>query len=251
MPFTFSHPAILIPFKYLNKNYFSITGLVMGSMVPDFYFLLQMRTSDNFSHVGYGILLLNLPLAILMCLIFHNIIKQPLVTSLPNILQKKCMPYYNEKWNHYLLLNAWKVVLSIVIGVFTHLFWDGFTHEDGFFVRRIDALKQSVLGLPAYEVAQYFFSILGLLLLLNFIKNIPTQYSHSRGSLQLGFWISWVILSVGILAMRCILIPMTVLPDDIILSVLGSMIYGLLLNAVVYKWKNIWMRCWIPIQKMV
>ena len=251
MPFTFSHPAILLPLRFLNKNYFSITGLIMGSMVPDFYFLLQMRTSDNFSHEGYGILLLNLPLAIVLCVIFHNIVKQPLVASLPNVLQKKCMPFYSEKWNHYFLLNSWKVLLSIVIGVFSHLFWDSFTHSDGYFVEHIAYLNHEVLSVPMYELAQYLFSILGLVMIVRFVRNIPTQYSQSRGRFQLSFWISFVIIAISIFVLRFVFLPVVLLPDDIILSAFGSLIYALLLNSIVFRWKSYWMKCWIPIQKMV
>ncbi|WP_113654854.1 DUF4184 family protein, partial [Pedobacter namyangjuensis] len=30
MPFTFSHPAIVLPLTYLPKKWFSLTGLVIG-----------------------------------------------------------------------------------------------------------------------------------------------------------------------------------------------------------------------------
>ncbi|WP_240482010.1 DUF4184 family protein [Flavobacterium psychrophilum] len=41
MPFTFSHPAIILPLRYLPRQWFSLTGLIIGSLTPDFeYFWL-------------------------------------------------------------------------------------------------------------------------------------------------------------------------------------------------------------------
>ena len=48
MPFTFSHPAAVLPLRLLPRHWFSLTGLVIGSMVPDFeYFLRSMRLTVN------------------------------------------------------------------------------------------------------------------------------------------------------------------------------------------------------------
>lgn len=41
MPFTFSHPAIILPLSYLPKKWFSLTGLIIGSLIPDFEYLLE------------------------------------------------------------------------------------------------------------------------------------------------------------------------------------------------------------------
>ena len=35
MPFTFSHPAIILPLAKINAKYISLTALVAGSMAPD------------------------------------------------------------------------------------------------------------------------------------------------------------------------------------------------------------------------
>ena len=36
MPFTFSYPAIVLPLTYLPRRWFSLTGLIIGSLTPDF-----------------------------------------------------------------------------------------------------------------------------------------------------------------------------------------------------------------------
>ncbi len=50
MPFTFSHPAIILPLKYLPQNWFSLTGLIIGSLTRDFEYFIRMKVRSNYSH---------------------------------------------------------------------------------------------------------------------------------------------------------------------------------------------------------
>ena len=36
MPFTFAHPAAVLPFAKKHSSYISVTALILGSMAPDF-----------------------------------------------------------------------------------------------------------------------------------------------------------------------------------------------------------------------
>ena len=77
MPFTFSHPAILLPF--VKRKKISITGLVIGSMAPDLEFFFRMRTQSEISHTFHGLLLIDVPLAIIITLLFHGLLKKTLL----------------------------------------------------------------------------------------------------------------------------------------------------------------------------
>jgi hypothetical protein len=50
MPFTFSHPALILPLTRLPKRWVSATGLVIGSIVPDFEKFLKMNDGNTYSH---------------------------------------------------------------------------------------------------------------------------------------------------------------------------------------------------------
>ncbi|HMG06875.1 MAG TPA: DUF4184 family protein, partial [Mucilaginibacter sp.] len=50
---TFAHPAIVLSFKYFPKRWFSKTGLVIGSMAPDFEYFIRLRVK-----AGLGFILL-------------------------------------------------------------------------------------------------------------------------------------------------------------------------------------------------
>ena len=53
MPFTFSHPAVILPATYLDKKYYCLSALIIGSMTPDFEYFIRMRdfsARENFTH---------------------------------------------------------------------------------------------------------------------------------------------------------------------------------------------------------
>lgn len=42
MPFTFAHPAAVLPFSKKQVNYISVTALILGSMAPDFEYFYTL-----------------------------------------------------------------------------------------------------------------------------------------------------------------------------------------------------------------
>ncbi|HYM92834.1 MAG TPA: DUF4184 family protein, partial [Chitinophagaceae bacterium] len=79
MPFTFSHPAAVLPLNYVSKKYVSLTGLVIGSMTPDFEYFLRMRDRSYYSHTWKGVLWFDLPLAIILASIYHGMVRDVLI----------------------------------------------------------------------------------------------------------------------------------------------------------------------------
>ncbi len=123
MPFTFSHPAIVLPLKNIFGKWVSLTGLIIGSLTPDFEYFIRMKIQSSYSHTITGTLWFNLPLGILLCFAFHNIVKRPLIENTPNFIQSRMTIKQN-----------WIIVsLSIIIGAYSHIFWDSFTHSNTFF----------------------------------------------------------------------------------------------------------------------
>jgi hypothetical protein len=55
MPFTFAHPAVVLPGGYLPKQWLSLTGLVVGSRTPDFEYFFRWRVLSLYSHTLAGI----------------------------------------------------------------------------------------------------------------------------------------------------------------------------------------------------
>ena len=89
MPFTFSHPAIVLPLTYLPKRLYSLTGLVIGSLTPDFEYFIRMKVQSNYSHTPAGIFWFNVPLGFLLAIIYHNLMRNCLISNLPNALEAR------------------------------------------------------------------------------------------------------------------------------------------------------------------
>lgn len=197
MPFTFSHPAILIPLRFLPKNWFSITGLIVGSLIPDFEYFIRLRLKSDHSHTLFGLLWFDIPVSILICFIFHLIVRKKLIENLPNFLKSRFWDYRNFDWITYFSKNWYKVIISILIGSLSHIFWDSFTHEHGFFVEKINFLNNTIIvqeiKFPVYKLLQKLSTFIGGLSILIFILSLPKNKFYNKQNI-IYFWLLVLIL---------------------------------------------------------
>ncbi len=168
MPFTFSHPAAVVP---LRRTQLIFSALVIGSMAPDVESFLHLTTHVNFSHTFPGVFLFCLPAGLCLYFLFHRVLKHPLLMLLPGRHQARLFPlvhsHTQQRFNASCLFN---VFLSLLLGTFTHVVWDAFTHEYGWFVLRIPALQMTALhtahrDVRVYTILQHGSSVVGLVLL--------------------------------------------------------------------------------------
>lgn len=193
MPFTLSHPAVILPFRYIGKKYFSTTGLVIGSIIPDFEYFLRMENKSLYSHTLPGVFYFDLPLALLVGFIFHNLVKRPLITNMPYALFTRFISYYDFNWNRF-ARRKWLVVLtSILVGTFTHLIADRITHKSSNIVSSVPGLieSQDFIDSPnsIYRVIQVTFSVIGLGLCFLSIWQLPPVKSVSYHKPDGRYWI--------------------------------------------------------------
>ncbi|MBA2937416.1 DUF4184 family protein [Paenibacillus sp. CGMCC 1.16610] len=129
MPFTFAHPTYAFPIKLISPRWLSTTGLVLGSMAPDFEYFLALEPHQVIGHSFAGLFLQGIPLCLLFAYLFHFYVKESLVLHLPSIL--------NINRRGYDLLSSWRLrtfsdwfvyVLSVIIGFLSHITLDAFTH---------------------------------------------------------------------------------------------------------------------------
>jgi hypothetical protein len=170
MPFTFSHPAIILPLTSSKRAWLSATGLIIGSMTPDFEYFIRMKVQSDFSHTLPGLLWFDLPLGLVLTFIYHSIVRNSLIDNSPTFLRKRLSEYKTFDWTKY-FTNRWLIVgISILIGSASHLLWDSFTHEHGFFVERFSIFKLPVdlgiLTVPFFKVVQHLSSLIGGLIIV-------------------------------------------------------------------------------------
>ena len=205
MPFTFSHPAIVLPLTYLPRKWFSLTGLVIGSLTPDFEYFLRMKIESIYSHTIPGLFWFDLPSGLLISFVFHNIIRNSLFNNLPNILKSRVSIFTKFDWNKHFSNNWFVVLISILIGAVSHLFWDGFTHNHGFFVEIIPGLSNTIeifgKQILILKILQHLSSIFGgLVIAFGFLK--LHSDNNVKGQLNLKYWSILIALTLLILSLR-------------------------------------------------
>jgi hypothetical protein len=194
MPFTASHPAIILPLL-LTPRYFSLTGLVIGSMAPDFEYFLRMKPQAVHGHTVAGLFYFDLPLALLLTFLFHNVVRNALIENLPIFFKSRFINAWKFDWNIY-FKQKWLIVLcSIIIGSASHLFWDGFTHKTGFFISHNLELLQTVsiggVNFPYYNILQHISTLVGAIVIMVTIFNMP-RFDVAIDSI----WKYWTIVCV-------------------------------------------------------
>ncbi|MEJ2003760.1 MAG: DUF4184 family protein [Cyclobacteriaceae bacterium] len=240
MPFTLSHTIAVLP--AVQRKWFSATGLIIGSMVPDFEYFFRLKVLGLYGHKVAGMFWFDLPLAILLAYAFHYLVKPVLLPNLPMTLQRKWRISEGFDWHSYVMRNLPVILFSIIIGTSTHLLWDAFTHNNTVIVQSIPALRQQVdLGFeeyPAWHLLQQFSSGIGLIVLILYIIRMPDEGKTEKP--RLIFWILLGTLVSLIMSWRLYEIS----GEEIIkighLAVvgMGATLYSLLFLSVIVKLKN-------------
>lgn len=207
MPFTFSHPAITLPLTYLPKRFWSLTGLIAGSVAPDFEYFIRFRPEGHYSHTIDGMFWFDLPMALSLAFIFHLVVRDPLISSLPGWFSRRLNCYSGFDWKND-FVKRWPVVLlSLLIGIFSHLFWDAFTHGTGWFVTHFLFLQTNfrIVGydVPLYHILQHSNSVLGALVILYAIRKLPEN--AGSGKFDLRYWGIAVLTMLVVIGMGALL----------------------------------------------
>lgn len=205
MPFTFSHPAAILPAILLPKRYYSFTGLIAGSVVPDFEYFLRVSVYSDYSHTFSGILWFNMPLAFIIAWLYHEVVRNPLIGSLPKFFRMRLQAFATFDWKAYVRMNWLTVLVSIAFGAATHLLWDSFTHQEGYFARNIPALTNNydILGYSTagFHLAQHMSTLFGAAILLLYIYKLPLT-QDSLVSNYTGYWWGVVFITVSFIVLK-------------------------------------------------
>ncbi len=197
MPFTFAHPALILPIRYLPRSWFSFTGLIIGSIVPDLEYIIN--GTRTFSHAYYAILWFHLPVAVIVAFLFHNILRDKLISRLPAFMLSRFTRFEGFDWNGYFKKNIGIVIVSIILGAFTHLFWDSFTNASGYFVEKFPVLQEIVTAMgtpvPLYVLVWNVSSLAGMLAFVIAIYFLPKQSKKRKYSI-IWFWVIFTAVAV-------------------------------------------------------
>ncbi len=177
MPFTPAHAAAVLPFA--KSRWFSSTALLIGSMAPDAEYFLRLQKHSLISHTLPGILLFNLPVTILLSLVFHTLLREPVIRHLPLYLRQKALAVHYPNWVVYLRKNRLMISVSALLGIGSHLIWDSFTSNTSVVVQHMPIL-QKMVQLPlltgpmmACRLVQHISTVVGLAAIAWSVYRLP------------------------------------------------------------------------------
>jgi hypothetical protein len=200
MPFTLAHPAAVLPLRRVPL--LQTIPLVIGAMTPDVPYYFPWRVAKHIpteTHTFLGTLTLDLPMGLAMLLLIW-LLRAPLAAPPGPRLEAKCLAALERFGGR---LSNWALApLSILIGAWTHLVWDSFTHADGWMVSRISALSAPVT-LFSYtgelcHVLQYASSVFGLAVLAIWLVRLPAPTPEAGNEVRSA---GGILLLVALLAL--------------------------------------------------
>ena len=145
MPYPVAHAAAAIALAPLLGRAAVPSALVIGTVVPDAWYLLPLLERSD-SHTVEGLFAFCLPIGLLFYIAFH-LAKHPLLALVPEPLAGRLAAFTTPDFPR----TSWlAVALCIVAGAWTHAIWDDFTGNEDY--GRIVRHASTLLG-GAFVVA--------------------------------------------------------------------------------------------------
>lgn len=204
MPYTFAHIGFVLPFKKKWPVQLSMTGLIFGSITPDYDFLFRLTNiSDHlFQYDLACIVFIIYPLALLSAISFHLICMNVIIDNLPAYFQQTIQRRDNKAYPLYLKNNFIRLSYSIFLGIFMHLFLDFFGHIENPYTFKLYILNKTnnmAMGQIAFLLGCYalpiLFSISGFYLLYVYLLN--KKLSMKMVELNKQQWYFWFSIAIA------------------------------------------------------
>jgi uncharacterized protein YjeT (DUF2065 family) len=171
MPFTISHAAAALPIGALSRSRLPLAALMIGSMSPDFAYLLPVEYNRLETHSLVGLFSFCLPLGLALWLCFVTVLERPTLAFLPDAWRSRIPRTVLSPREMIMAAGA------IIIGALTHVVWDAFTHSSTPVVETFPGFRDNYLDIgslriPVYYVLQIASSVFGLAVLGVWALNI-------------------------------------------------------------------------------
>ncbi|MFD3156871.1 DUF4184 family protein [Haloimpatiens sp. FM7330] len=238
MSFTLAHPAAVV---FMKNKYFNLSGLILGSMAPDFIYFILFNPSSNFGHTILGFMLLNIPLCFLLNFIYYKYIKDSFILNLPMCISKDYTWLIDIKNGVTNVKEAVIFTYSSVIGMMTHVFWDSFTHKTGYFVLKLNFLRDNInlLGhkIYIYKIAQHGGTLLGFVIILIFLHKIRKRGLILKVPLRskVMYHVTAVLIEIILMFFIYITFNDSFSMGRIVVTFINGLFLGYLISSIMYK----------------
>ena len=165
MPFTPIHIIAILPLAFWKRLPFS--ALAIGCMIPDLPLFLEVIAYGQ-THAPWGPITTCWPIGLATFVIFQCWLKIPLWDILPVWIKQRTeplsLPNISARPTFWLLVSV-----AIIIGAYSHICWDAFTHKGRWGTKLLPMLNSELeifgRSLPGYKIFQYGSTLLGFPLL--------------------------------------------------------------------------------------
>jgi hypothetical protein len=236
MPFTFAHPAAVLPFR--NRKFLSTSALVIGSMAPDLAYFYQMKLDGRYSHTIEGVFLLDLPIALGTFLVFHFLLKQSLIPNLPKAIKNRLLSLLNFDAWAYIKRIPIGLVISLLMGIFSHILWDSFTHSHKEIGYTWATFSQELIfianyEIPLYELLQHSSTLLGLAIMVVVFRKMPSSKNTIESKSSSVFWVILLLASALIFLIRAFYGIHSL--GNLFVVGIAAIMYGLIISSLVVR----------------
>ena len=146
MPFPLAHPAVVLPLKRFCPRWLDFPALVVGSLCPDLGYAFRWLGLDECAHQFLGSLIFCLPAGVLWLESFARW-RAGWVRRLPGRLREVVQPLCRVP-----LGSPGVVLLSLLVGAWTHVALDSFTNQRGEAAMYFGSLQVAVASVMGHDV---------------------------------------------------------------------------------------------------
>jgi hypothetical protein len=135
--------------------------MIIGAMAPDFPYFILLSHATIYGHTLRGVFQFCLPSSLLVLWLYHRVFKKPLLALAPDHLARR-ISEQDLRFSFWPASRLAWLAVSVVIGSFTHILWDDFTHERGLFVTMAPELRL-YFGphMPLFAILQLGSTVVG------------------------------------------------------------------------------------------
>jgi hypothetical protein len=161
MPFTLAHPAAVLPFRRFCPRYLTFPALIAGSVSPDASYFFGQLNLGPFAHHPIKGFLFGIPAGLVIFVAFY-ILRSPALKMLPNRYRDIFQPLLSHPVGTPL-----GILVSLTLGVATHIVWDNFTHNHSWMAHHVAFLRTPIFPVGTHTVRvvhifSYICSFLGV-----------------------------------------------------------------------------------------
>jgi len=209
-------------------------------MIPDFEYFLRMKVKSIYSHTWSGLFWFDLPLSIIVLVIYQLLIKDGLIEHLPTSLFNRFVKFKGSERSFLSVGILIITIFSLLIGSLTHILWDGFTHPAGYFVLLIPNLSYNFnLGghnIAAYKIVQHVSTVIGLGVILTTIFSLSVTKRKKNHSFRY-YWLVIGFVICTTMVVRFATGLKLYQYGDIIVSAIAGAFLGLIFTSLLLQLK--------------